>query len=338
MKFKMLLKLSGISKDHDRVIQELQTYLKSDDSFSSICEYLNQDYGKCVRSTLMLLWYRAIDPSLGLEKFIHLASAVELIHLASLIHDDVIDEADKRRGLDSIRALYGDKTALLAGIYVYAISLEALSKVDSVYVGFIGQMVRQLSSGEYLQLKNRNHFFSTIEDYLDMIHQKTSVLFSISLKSTAMMANEDSVYTKTAEDFGAAFGAIYQITDDVLDIYGDYVDLGKQVGQDLEMGDTNFPIQLAYHFMTDPEKDMFKSGFSAENVVEIQKYLQQYKTQIIEFIDDLIQKEYQKARSCIQILPDSSYKDGIDKILETVMQRYQHQVLEKNKAQNRGFF
>ena len=327
MKSKFLLAMSGIESEIKAVRAALEAQLSTKDSFSEICDHLTQDFGKCVRSTMMVLWFRSIDAEKDIDQLLHLAVGIELIHMASLVHDDIIDESDTRRNIESVRSLAGDHVAMLTGVYVYALALDSVAKIqEPIYVSMISTMVKNLCSGEHDQLANRYKVFDHLDAYLHMIKQKTSVLFSTALTATARLAGADDAGIRAADQFGDAFGVIYQVTDDILDVYGEDADLGKRIGQDLRVGDTNLPLQLLLDYVDEGDRASLLKGFGEDDLAFIQAGLEKYKPEIVAKADAMIQTQYHLAKEALMSFSDSKYQRNLLKIMDLVMQRYQHQV------------
>jgi len=192
------------------------------------------------------------------ENSINLCAIIELIHAASLLHDDVIDEADTRRGKPSLNALYGNKTAIMFGDILYSKGFFELSKLDEKIAQTVSNAVILLSMGELQEIKLTQNFNDDLEKYLDIIYKKTSSLIEASAKSAAILANKDY---KAYGEFGKNLGIAFQMVDDILDITQDSSKLGKPAMQDFYEGKVTIPYLLLYKKLNDNDKNYLKSLF-----------------------------------------------------------------------------
>ncbi|MEN6627322.1 MAG: polyprenyl synthetase family protein [Candidatus Sumerlaeia bacterium] len=237
-------------------------------------EYLNLASGKMLRPKLLLLIARAFGGP-GRSAPIGIAAAMEAIHVATLLHDDVIDGGNVRRGQQSVNARWGSDVAILMADYLYAASFElAISKLDPRPLQLICEVTRRMCEGEIYQIERRRQWL-THEDYLYIITCKTARLFSAcaALGATHAGLGEEAVTQVTG--FGLNFGMAFQITDDTLDYTAREGQLGKPAGLDLASGKQTLPLILA---MRDA---------SPEDLARIRELLDGGKDprQIREFID-----------------------------------------------------
>jgi octaprenyl-diphosphate synthase len=243
-----------------------------------------------------------------------LAAIVELIHGASLLHDDVIDEAMTRRGVASVNATDGSKIAVMLGDILYSKAFTELVNFDSEIAHVIASSVTALSKGEMIDVKLAEKFNSDEIAYLDMLYLKTATLIEAAATASALLAKKDS---KMYGLYGKNLGLSFQIIDDILDITQDEKTLGKPAMNDFVEGKCTLPYIYLYHEMDEKEKQKLLSlhakSISKEDECWIQKKLDQYKT--IEKSFSLAQKLSQEAMNCV--------KDDVElvKILETMIKR-----------------
>ncbi|MRI58512.1 MAG: octaprenyl-diphosphate synthase [Epsilonproteobacteria bacterium] len=192
--------------------------------------------GKMLRSKLIL----QIAPT---QEGAFLAAVVEMIHAASLLHDDVIDEADKRRGVASINAIYGDKTAIMLGDILYSKAFFELSSMPGPIPQIISDAVTKLSLGELLDVELSKSFNTDVDAYMEMIDKKTAALIEASAHAAAHLAGLDP---KRYALYGKNLGLAFQIVDDILDITQDEATLGKPAMNDLKEGKTTLPFIYLY--------------------------------------------------------------------------------------------
>jgi len=192
------------------------------------------------------------------DKALQLAAIVELIHAASLLHDDVIDDADTRRGQCSINAEYGDKTAIMLGDILYSKGFSELTFLPQEVAYNISHAVALLSIGELLDVELSQSFNDNLEAYFDMIYKKTASLIEASAKSAALLAGKNSdIYALYGKNLGLAF----QIIDDVLDITQSSETLGKPSLNDFKEGKTTLPYLYMYNKLSSNDKEILLSLF-----------------------------------------------------------------------------
>lgn len=209
-------------------------------------------HGKMLRSKLML----AICPKH--PDVITLCAIIEMIQIASLLHDDVIDEAHIRRGSPSINAVFGNKNAIMLGDIFYAQAFLKLTSFDRNITQNVAECVVRLSRGEIHDVIMGNSFQESKERYFSMIEDKTASLIASSAKSAAILENLDSEKYYT---YGLNLGIAFQIIDDLLDVFGDEKKLGKPAMSDYTEGKTTLPYLLLYQSLSQADKQKLKSYF-----------------------------------------------------------------------------
>lgn len=223
------------------------------ENFKEIEKFYNDiPKGKGVRSKLIL----AINPDAEI-----LASSVESLHLASLMHDDIIDEALTRRGQQSINAKYGDKYAVMIGDVMYSKSLYELAKLDKKVLEIVSNSIYLLSLGELEDVELSESFNSDETLYLDMIYKKTSALIEAGCIASAYLKGYD---INDFEIYGKNLGVAFQIIDDILDITQDSKTLGKPAMNDFREGKVTLPYIYLYHALDNEKKEILKSFFKKD--------------------------------------------------------------------------
>jgi len=206
--------------------------------------------GKRLRATLML---EIAGDSLVVIKS---AAIVEMIHAASLLHDDVIDEANLRRGVSSINALYGNKNAIMLGDILYSKAFFELVDIDKTIAKIISNAVVELSIGELKDVSMSETFCDDEDEYKQMIYQKTAALIEAAAESAAILAKKDREIFKT---YGRNLGIAFQMIDDILDIISDSKTLGKPALNDYKEGKTTLPYIYLYQALDNEGKRKLKS-------------------------------------------------------------------------------
>jgi len=232
--------------------------------------------GKGVRAKLIT----TINPDA-----IPLAAAVESIHLASLLHDDVIDESELRRGKKSINAIYGDKIAIMLGDILFSKGLEYLIEYDKTAAKALSNVIYMLSIGEMEDVELSKNMNLDKQKYMDMIYKKTACLIEMSTRESARLAGlESNKYAK----YGKNLGLVFQIVDDILDIVSDEITLGKPVMNDLYEGKMTLPFIYMYEELDKEDKEYFKTLFKKRLTKEEEDWIKKR-------IKLAIQKSYEEA-------------------------------------------
>jgi len=213
--------------------------------------------GKRVRPGLLLLIYQAAKGSRanGLpESLVHLAAMIEMIHTASVIHDDIIDESLLRRGQDALHRKWGNKTALLMGDFLYARSAMLIASHGNMDVlDVVSRSVSEMCQGQMLELANAYNVGLSRQDYFRIIRGKTGALFAAACETGAIMSGKTR-FRKAASDYGLQLGLAFQVMDDVLDLTASEKQLGKPTGWDLREGRITLPFILALEAASSAER------------------------------------------------------------------------------------
>lgn len=207
-----------------------------------VVEHLLKAPGKQLRPMLVLLAARMVGEVN--EKVIRVALALEMLHTASLVHDDVVDESDRRRGLPSVNALLSNQIAVLAGDFILSKALESAALTeDTRIVRYIAQLGQSLADGELLQLDSQDSEVLSEAVYFDIIGRKTASLFSLCARLGAMMAGGTEAEAERLAQYGKLIGICFQLRDDVFD-YGT-AEVGKPLGNDMKEGKLTLPAIYA---------------------------------------------------------------------------------------------
>lgn len=285
-----------------------RVYQIMSNNFTEIKKFYNDiPKGKGVRSKLIL----AINPEAEI-----LASSVESLHLASLMHDDIIDEADTRRGQPSINAKYGDKYAVMIGDIMYSKALFELGKVDSKVLEMVANSIYLLSLGELEDMELSKNFNSNEKTYIDMIYKKTSALIEAGCKASAYLKGYN---IEDFEIYGKNLGIAFQIVDDILDITQDSKTLGKPAMNDFREGKVTLPYIYLYHSLNNEKKETLKSYFKKElNENEINWIKKEFK------VHKTIEKSYELAKQMafegLEAIKKYEIKE-LEEILQKVINR-----------------
>lgn len=245
---------------------------------------------------------------------IKLCAIVEMIHAASLLHDDVIDEADTRRGKASINALFDNKTAIMFGDILYSIAYTQLTTMNSKIAYKISNAVTLLSIGEMHDVDLTNNFNSDINKYLDMIYKKTGSLIEASASCAAILASKDE---EKYALYGKNLGVAFQMVDDILDITQDSQTLGKPAMLDFVEGKVTIPYLLLHERIEDKKKleSLYKKTLNQEDISWIKEEMNKTKA-----LEDSINKAKDLGNEAINILEDENSPELI-MIMKAMIER-----------------
>lgn len=238
--------LFGEIKSELKVVEEeLRKVLQAPDPFiTETATHLLNAGGKRLRPAFSLLGGRCGDYSF--ERVLPLAMALELIHMATLVHDDVVDSAVKRRGVDTVKALWGNKVSTHIGDYLFSKSLILVSRYEEPLISrVLAETSVKMCEGEMLQIVTCYDLNQTVKDYFYRIKRKTALLISASCQLGAAVCGAPAGVAESLRRYGYNLGMAFQITDDILDMVADQELLGKPVGSDLRQGILTLPAIYA---------------------------------------------------------------------------------------------
>ena len=236
-----------LSEELGVVSSVISNHLQSNHgAVNDVCGELAAYRGKMLRPSLLLLSWKTVFEDAPTPQHISTAAAVlELIHLATLVHDDVLDEADLRRGKRTINTLCGNETAVMLGDYLLSSAFHLCSTIGNPNLNLLlGEVTNTLCAGEVVQLFNRNNVDLDVDSYYQIIHDKTASLISASCEMGAILGNGDEDCIQALKVFGNHVGTAFQIKDDLLDLLGCKKIIGKPAGRDLEKGKLTLPVIL----------------------------------------------------------------------------------------------
>ena len=273
---KLLEIKNKIKPDLDQINSLIDNSVKNTHpKLNDIYQFLSKQRGKQVRSSIIILIGNLCKTS-NKSDLHHLAAGIELIHLASLIHDDIIDEADIRRDQETIHKKFGLNNGIIIGVHCYSIALKLFAKIGNVNViDKISNTVTDLCEGEFIQVNERHNFELSENDYWQIVDKKTAALFKTSCELSADLCglNNDEIIALT--HYGKLLGDIFQLVDDYLDIYDTGNKLSKKVEQDLITGDISLPIIIAKELSKSTTLDAIKQSFKTNSKTIAEKIKQE---------------------------------------------------------------
>jgi len=285
--------------------------------------HLNLMKGKRIRPTLLLLICRA-HKACGTSA-IKAAVAVELLHTATLVHDDVIDDSDLRRGLETLNAVWGENSSVLMGDFIFARALNTLLDIGNPRLTPIFAVsLDRMSQGELLQVDVRHNRHITEELYFQIIRGKTSSLFGATTEIAGVLVGADDTTAERYRNLGESIGTAFQLTDDMLD-YGGASDVtGKPTGgHDLREGKITLPIIYAQRVAEGAERERLTMLIEDRDVdgcwPEILDFVHRYGG--IEYAKEAARRYIDEARQNLELLPASEGRDAIEEIMEFILSR-----------------
>lgn len=293
----------------------------ADGILGRICQGIAERKGKLMRPLLVMLvckeWGEVNNSAY------YSALTLELLHNASLVHDDIVDESDERRGRPSVRAMFGNKAAVLAGDYLLSSSLENASLTGNIsIVNSISRLGKQLSEGEIIQLTNTRCNDFREEIYYQVIRLKTASLFATAARLGAVCANQNEQTINKMERLGDIIGICFQIRDDIFDYYNN--DVGKPTGSDMTEGKLTLPALYAINSTQDPDitdiATHIKQGHATRE--EINRLIEFTKSNGgIDYAQDCMKKFSDEAKSLIANFQNTEIKQALTTYIDFVSAR-----------------
>ena len=264
--------------------ETIDRYIKSEISIiPKLSKYFFNKRGKQLRPVLCLLTSKMINSNYSqINTDISMAAALEFIHGATLLHDDVIDKGKIRRGQRSINDIWNNKFSVLLGDFMFSKSFQLMTKGNSLSaMESLAEVSSKISEGEFLQLSNEQNMNIKIEEYINIISLKTAELFGAAMKVPAILTNKSPKLIKQLNTLGVNYGIIFQIIDDNLDYFGGK-EIGKVIGQDFLEGKVTLPIILLLKKINKDQKEKINTLFQKKKrtineLKEIIKLLQKYE-------------------------------------------------------------
>lgn len=286
----------------------------------TIGEYIVGAGGKRMRPAMLLL----IAKALGYEGTHHhlLAGVVEFIHTATLLHDDVVDESDLRRGRDTANAVFGNAASVLVGDYLYSRSFEMMVETGSMRaMTVLSAATTIIAEGEVLQLLNVHDPDVSEARYMQVVRYKTAKLFEAAAQVGAILSGASAALEEAAAAYGRHIGTAFQLIDDVLDYSGDAEALGKNVGDDLREGKPTLPLIRVMETGTEAEKQLIKTAIETGDADFVAVAAAIANTDAVAYTRQVAAAEVELALAAIQAFPESIYKQALVDFCTSAVQR-----------------
>ncbi len=244
---------------------------------------------------------------------IPLAAVVEFIHTATLLHDDVVDNSDLRRGKPTANEIWGNQASVLVGDFLYSRSFEMMVEVGSMRVmEIMAETTNQIAEGEVMQLMNCHTPDLSEEQYLETVRRKTAKLFESAAQLGAVVSNQSSAIEHAMADYGLHLGAAFQFIDDVLDYSADSEKTGKNIGDDLAEGKPTLPVINALTRATPEQRAVLREAIERGGREYIDDVLAAIEsTGSLAYTARRAREEAERAQQALTILPDTPYKQGL---------------------------
>lgn len=327
--------LDASVKPHERLAQALAGDLEAVDALirgrmasrhapriPEVTAHLVEAGGKRLRPMLTLAAARLCGYEGGFH--VHLATAVEFIHTATLLHDDVVDESAQRRGRPTANLLWDNKSSVLVGDYLFARSFQLMVETGSMRVlDILADASATIAEGEVLQLSAASDLKTTEATYLQIVRGKTAALFSAATEAGAVIAGAEAATVTALRDYGDALGIAFQIVDDLLDYWGTDA-TGKNVGDDFREGKLTLPVIKAIAAANDEERGFWQRtiGKGDQRDGDLEQALHLLSSHgALEATRDEALAWADRARECLGALPQSDLGDMLSDIAEYVVAR-----------------
>lgn len=293
------------------------------DMIPKLAKHLIDSGGKRIRPMLTCAAARLVGYE-GLDH-IPLATSIEFLHTATLLHDDVVDESDMRRGKKAARILWGNQASVLVGDYLLGQSFKIMVSVGSLEaLKILSNASAIIAEGEVMQLAVTNNPTISEAEYMSVINSKTAALFVAAAELGAVVGNRPEEERQALKDFGENLGIVFQLVDDALDYHGEASKLGKDVGDDFREGKITLPVILAYQQGTKEEQDFWKRTLGEGNIEDqdLETAIQltnKYKT--IEETMNRARSFGEKAKTSLSHFPNNDWSESLQDVIEFCIER-----------------
>ncbi|GHF78294.1 octaprenyl diphosphate synthase [Thalassotalea marina] len=274
--------------------------------------YIVNAGGKRMRPMLSVLAARAMNYQ-G-DKHIDIAAIIEFIHTATLLHDDVVDESEMRRGRETANALFGNSASVLVGDFLYTRSFQMMTKLNNMKVmDILSDATNIVAEGEVLQLMNCNDPDTTEESYMQVIYCKTAKLFEAATRLAAVISEQSEEIELAMQEYGKYLGTAFQLVDDIMDYTADAKEMGKNVGDDLAEGKPTLPLLYAMNNGNEAQKMLIRDAIeNCTGMDNLEAILTAMKdTGALEYTQQIAEQEADKAIAALTILPNTPYKEAL---------------------------
>ena len=311
-----------VAADFKQVDQAIFQHLDSNVPLvEKIGEHIIDSGGKRLRPLLALLSARACNYQ-G-DQHITLAAVIEFIHTATLLHDDVVDTSDLRRGKPTANNKWGNSSSVLVGDFLYSRAFQLLVAIGNLPVmNTLSNATNIIAEGEVLQLLNAKNPDTSEEEYLHVILGKTAMLFEAACKTGAQLANASDAEIEGLRLFGRHLGIAFQMVDDLMDYTGDQLTMGKNIGDDLAEGKPTLPLIHAMATGSDDERLLIRKAIRKGDTAQLPQILTIIaRCGSLDYTRNMAKKETEKAISALSILTPTEFSQSLVSICQTALDR-----------------
>ena len=314
---------SLVSEEWSLLDQEIEKQLSSDiELINNISQYIVNSGGKRIRPLIVLLSARACGAS-DLERIVKAAAMIEFIHTATLLHDDVVDNSDSRRGIKTAHQSFGNESTILVGDFLYSRAFQIMVQINHMGImEVMSDATNTIAEGEVLQLINSGNPKINKEQYLEVIYRKTGKLFEAAMVVGGLLSNQSQTVLTTLQLFGKELGMAYQIVDDVLDYSSSFEIMGKDVGDDLAEGKVTLPMIYTLERAMPDMQEMIGQAILNKDSKNADKIIGSIQStgSIASSVNDAKEKT-EFALHSIQSLDNSKYKTALTNLAEIILHR-----------------
>lgn len=288
-----------------------------------VAQHLISSGGKRLRPMLTLA--TAVLAGYSGAGHVKLAASVEFMHTATLLHDDVVDESDLRRGKPSARKVWGNEASVLVGDFLLGQAFKMMVEVGSLQcLDVLSTAAAVIAEGEVMQLAAAKNTATTEDEYLAVIRAKTAALFAAAAEVGPILAGADQAAEKACRSYGLNLGIAFQLIDDALDYGGTAAKLGKNVGDDFREGKITLPVVLAFRRGSDEERSFWKSALESgeSGEAELARAIDLLKKH--RALEDTVERarHYGKmAKDALALFPNSAMRDALDEVVDFCISR-----------------
>ncbi len=311
-----------VADDFSRVNDLIIKRLSSDVPLvEKIAQYIIESGGKRLRPLLVLLSSRALG--YNKDEHLKLAAVIEFLHTATLLHDDVVDTSDMRRGRSTANARWGNAPSVLVGDFLYARAFEMMVELQNLRImDVLSHATAVIAEGEVLQLMNVKNPDVSEDKYMEVIHNKTAMLFEAASHTGALLAGADEAREQALRAYGKHLGLAFQLVDDVLDYRGDAEAMGKNVGDDLAEGKPTLPLIYAMTKGSDDEKQLIRRAIRKGGLDDLPAILQIVASSgALEYTMAKAREQAALAADCLNALPASDHKEALVLLTDVAVAR-----------------
>ena len=319
--------LTPISGDMQSLNEVIRTRLSSDVALiNQISAYIIEAGGKRIRPALLLLTSQAIANGAPIQHHLDMAAVVEFIHTATLLHDDVVDESNLRRGRATANATFGNAASVLVGDFLYSRAFQMMVAPNEIKIlQILADATNTIAEGEVLQLMNMHDPDVNEERYMQVIHYKTGKLFEASSALGALLAKASQEQFQAAEAYGRHIGTTFQLVDDILDYTASAEQMGKNAGDDLREGKPTLPLIYLLERGTPDQKALIKTAIEQAEELPDNMFQQVYAaimaSHAISYTEEVAKREAQLAKDCLNCFPNNAAKESLLNLCDYSLQR-----------------